>query len=557
MKINEINIQNFGKLKDRKIHLEPGINLIYGPNESGKSTIHSFLRGMFFGVERYRGRGAKNDPYTRFEPWDRPVDYGGEMEFTAGGKTFHLCRNFYKKDVRQSLICLDDGEELSVPHGDLQMILGGISESIYDNTVSVGQLRSETDEGLVRELEKHMTNYAESGTGNVDLSRAESVLKKKKNQWKVRKEEQEEKWHRRQEAADHQMEYVEKEIHGLESQWQHIDAVKKELEAKQTKSGLPAFPGEQEVMGERYRQLKQEFQKKQAEERENARKKETGWKLLLILAGIFLLAGIFAGKFLTNNIGIWMSVAGVICLIGGFLLQAHGRERHQSFEEYVQEAGGYGRDREAVMQQSKQEPEDERISRVNGQKDVLEQQLSEKATLLENLKENRRELEEIPQEVLLCRREIESLELALEVMENLSDHIRMGIGSELEKRMGEILSAITQGKYGKISMDENMRISLYQQKRVVPLMQVSRGTVEQVYFALRMAVMDVLCQEEMPVMLDDVFAMYDEERLLQTVKWLEQWGGQVLIFTCHRREAQLAEQAGIKVNIIDMEEQAC
>ena len=63
-------------------------------------------------------------------------------------------------------------------------------------------------------------------------------------------------------------------------------------------------------------------------------------------------------------------------------------------------------------------------------------------------------------------------------------------------------------------MDENLRIGLHTADEYVPLEQVSRGTIEQAYFALRMAAMDVLCgEEELPVILDESFAFYDENRL--------------------------------------------
>ena len=43
MQINELLLKNFGKFHDRQIDLDEGINLIHGENESGKSTIHTFL----------------------------------------------------------------------------------------------------------------------------------------------------------------------------------------------------------------------------------------------------------------------------------------------------------------------------------------------------------------------------------------------------------------------------------------------------------------------------------------------------------------------------------
>ena len=94
MKILDLKIRNFGKLSDRHIELADGINLIYGENESGKSTVHTFIRAMFFGLERARGRAAANDTYSLYEPWENPGHYSGAVRFESGGKPFVLDRNF-------------------------------------------------------------------------------------------------------------------------------------------------------------------------------------------------------------------------------------------------------------------------------------------------------------------------------------------------------------------------------------------------------------------------------------------------------------------------------
>lgn len=54
MIIQELRLKNFGKFTDKSIQLKEGMNLMYGENESGKSTIHTFIKGMFFGMERGR-----------------------------------------------------------------------------------------------------------------------------------------------------------------------------------------------------------------------------------------------------------------------------------------------------------------------------------------------------------------------------------------------------------------------------------------------------------------------------------------------------------------------
>ena len=52
MLITRLKVNYFGKFSDKEIELKPGINLIYGENEAGKSTLHAFIRGMLFGIER-------------------------------------------------------------------------------------------------------------------------------------------------------------------------------------------------------------------------------------------------------------------------------------------------------------------------------------------------------------------------------------------------------------------------------------------------------------------------------------------------------------------------
>ena len=62
------------------IRLEDGINVIYGENESGKSTIHAFIKGMLFGIERGRGRASLHDTYSIYEPWEGPASTKGSCD---------------------------------------------------------------------------------------------------------------------------------------------------------------------------------------------------------------------------------------------------------------------------------------------------------------------------------------------------------------------------------------------------------------------------------------------------------------------------------------------
>ena len=159
MQINELLLKNFGKFHDRQINLEEGINLIHGENESGKSTIHTFIKGMLFGIERGRGRAAQNDTFSIYEPWDNPNYYSGTLKFASGGKHFRIERNFDKYSKKAELVCIEDGEVLSVEDGDLRMLLGEMNVDRYENTVSMSQRNAQMGESMAMELKNYATTY--------------------------------------------------------------------------------------------------------------------------------------------------------------------------------------------------------------------------------------------------------------------------------------------------------------------------------------------------------------------------------------------------------------
>lgn len=88
MQIKEADIFQFGKLQNKNISFEPGMNVIYGKNEAGKSTLHSFLCAMLFGMEKGRGRSSVTDAYSQYEPWHAPSFYAGALKLRLGSRSF-------------------------------------------------------------------------------------------------------------------------------------------------------------------------------------------------------------------------------------------------------------------------------------------------------------------------------------------------------------------------------------------------------------------------------------------------------------------------------------
>ena len=180
MQIDRAAIFRFGKLADRTVDFAPGINIVYGKNEAGKTTLHAFLTAMLFGLEKGRGRAKGTEGYLRYEPWHAPSYYSGALQFSVGGRPFYLERNFYHKEPRARLCNLADGEELSVAYGDLGMLLGGVTREAYENTCDIPQCKAVTGAELTGLLAEYLSDMSDGGNAGIRVTRAVEKLEQKK-----------------------------------------------------------------------------------------------------------------------------------------------------------------------------------------------------------------------------------------------------------------------------------------------------------------------------------------------------------------------------------------
>ena len=248
MVITELYIKNFGMLSEKHIRFTDGVQVIYGENESGKSTLHGFIRAMLFGLERGRGKAAPKDDFTRYEPWENPGNYAGVLWFLCGGKQFRLERNFDRYTKRTALICETDGEELSVEHGDLEMLSGGMTAALYDSTVSIGQLAAAPGQELSRALENYAAGFCETGGADIDVNGALKCLKERlKDAEKALRREtgyREEK----QRKLLQECTYLEQDMADLEEEYREKEKILSGLRAKSgEEKKAPEIPDEQKT----------------------------------------------------------------------------------------------------------------------------------------------------------------------------------------------------------------------------------------------------------------------------------------------------------------------
>lgn len=489
MVITELYIRNFGKLSERHFYLRDGVQVISGENEYGKTTLHAFIRAMLFGLERGRGRAAAKDDFSRYEPWDDPGSYAGVMRFTCGGRSFRLERNFARQTKQVSLVCEDDGEELSVEHGDLQMLLGGMTAELFDNTVSVGQLKAAPGQELSDALANYAANYYETGGGEYDLSKALKSLDEKKRAVRRELRDEEAAGETERKKLLQKSRYLEEDIRRLDAQYKEIEKTLRELPG----------PERTDVHG------KNRF---------------IIGGIAAICAGVLLLLwslwsghesgrGLSAVSVLTALVPVLAAVAGVFLLAAGYA----GKFRSH-------------RNRSEADEQRRWE-----LERIRSE-------LREKEIRRENIREQYEEAEKSDSQIRLeeqCR----ALELAVEELQKAAQVTAGSMERSMSRRASEIFSAITDGKYRSLETDRQRGITVWDGERKIPAGRLSRGTVEQIYFCIRMAAAEILTEEPLPLILDDVFAFYDDKRLESVLKWLSGQEKQVIIFTCHSREKEL------------------
>lgn len=541
MKITEIQIKNFGKLHNINIRPLPGINVIYGENETGKSTLQQFITGMLFGIEKQKGPGSQNDSYRQYEPWNDSSSYSGGLKFTVDGKPFFLERNFYHKEPSVKLVNEKDLEELSVEQGDLEMLLGGMNRETYENTFCIRQADVETDREFSDILQNYFVNASLGQEGGIDLTGARKRLK----------EGQERAARKLQEKREERKNHVEKLL--LEEKLLKKDTEQLKKQKSDGYKGLlhkpeGLIPPEHDInqMAEYLRDIRQQKEQRSYHMR-------FGLSLFFMLAALW--AGIWNGlahRLFQGAAPGWIILEAALCVL--LLAECcgmrfwHRKSRELKLLRRQQEEEARERNQYTSMEREQQryKEQQEKQARRQAVEELLQIQLLEKQTELMNLQEERREWEVSSEEEQEYKEQVRGYELAFRTLEQLSQETYQDTRARMEQEMSQILSELTNGKYSKIGLDAQMNLVATAGKRRLYPWQLSRGTMEQMYVALRMGAGGFFTREEsMPVLLDEVFAAFDEKRLDGAMKWLGQQNGQIFLFTCQKREMEILERQGI------------
>ena len=181
MKIKKIKINNYGNLENKEINLENNINIIYGKNESGKSTLLNYIKNIFYGISKNKN-GKEISDYEKYKPWGKD-DFSGKLKYELdNGEEFEIFRDFNKKNPK---IFNKDLEEVSkdfniVKKDGVQFFYDqtNVDETMFTSTVLSMQNEVKLGKEAQSILVQKLANLAGTGDDKVSFKKVMDKLNK-------------------------------------------------------------------------------------------------------------------------------------------------------------------------------------------------------------------------------------------------------------------------------------------------------------------------------------------------------------------------------------------
>jgi len=148
-----------------------------------------------------------------------------------------------------------------------------------------------------------------------------------------------------------------------------------------------------------------------------------------------------------------------------------------------------------------------------------------------------------------------SIMLAKQILEKSYDEMKNSVTPKFTENLSKNISKITNGKYSKVKFNEETGLVVELENGDNVLAEkLSVGTIDQLYLSLRLSMVDELSEEKVPILLDEAFAFYDNSRLENILKYLNEnyKNRQIIIFTCTDREKNILNKNNILFNYIEL-----
>ena len=564
MKIKALNITAYGKLKNNQIKLEEGLNIFYGANESGKTTIKNFILDMIFGGTV---PGSKIARYTAehesYKPWSG-YKFEGSMLISYKGSDYHLHRNFNKGNETFSIRDIETGEDSKDTFNvdttrkveTIDERFFGITESNLRNTFLIDN-KEDKDSTIGPDLRDRMINSI--STHREDLS-IRDILNKIDDTYLSNNHNKAKRVLKKDiETIKTELKYL-PDIYQYEESIDEIDRLNKKIKELTIQIEDQEMATMDRIIIDNPQYIESlMYQQERLVDRSDKLEYEQGEleitlnKLLKFRPVIFftiVVAIIIGMYFKVYYLVLSVLIIGVIETYKNTLidkidnLDREIKYIYSNLDNILEKANKYQQDSigeenpeiiklkndlKALQYDRERLLERARITDLNIKKEM---ELREKLNVLKTKEEELLFLEEMAN-------------TAKEIIEKMSKDNFSDVSDKLVRIASENINFITFGKYSRLLISDTGTITLYDTdiNNYVDIEDLSRGTLEQVYLSYRIALIASL-GIDFPIMLDDSFAFYDEDRRDRTLTLLSQISKhrQIMYFTSSKRDLEYLQK---------------
>ena len=597
MKINKLKINSYGKLKEKEINLENGINLIHGENEAGKSTLIKFIINSFYGISKNK-KGKEFSDYEKYKPWTGE-EFSGKINYELDNKEkYELFRDFNKKNPK---IFNENMEEITKEF-NIDKNKGNeffyeqtkIDEDLFLSTLAINQKEVKLEKQTQNILIQKIANLVGTGDDNISYKRAIDRINRRQLD-EIGSERSREK----------PINIISRKIEELENEKEELEKYrdyKYNFEDEENNLNDEILKLENEnnfLIGIKLLNENEKIEKEKINIKENI-EKENLEKINIIKNKI--------NEIKINNKNIFEKYSEKK-EINNKNKKIKNKEKIEknNFEKINQEIINLENEKN-ILEKNSNELENEinklknnfnlkinlekekiknkylnkieknkinnylnlfELEKINFELENLKKEINNLKLKLHSLDLDKKNIEpkldnlsKIEEELVYDNEQKVNLQklnlsimLAKQILEKSYDEMKNSVTPKFTENLSKNISKITNGKYSKVKFNEETGLVVELENGDNVLAEkLSVGTIDQLYLSLRLSMVDELSEEKVPILLDEAFAFYDNSRLENILKYLNEnyKNRQIIIFTCTDREKNILNKNNILFNYIEL-----
>lgn len=576
----------------------------------------NFISSCFFGASKNKN-GREISDYDRYKPW-KAEEFSGRIKYTLdNNEKFEVFREFSKKNPKvynENLEDVSNTFNIDKTKGNQFFVdQTGIDENLFFNTMTICQDEVTLDNSKQNTLIQKITNVVSTGTDNVSYKKTMDKLNKRLLEevgtsrtlgrpMNVIEEEIKSIEENRNElelykAKAQNMQEEKGTAQDKLNKISNVLSMLKEIKEYKQKEVL-----EEQRIGINASKLNNYKEKLSALEIEYKQPSKTSKKhvnpviALIICIGIIGLSVLLKNSIISATLGF---ILAILFIINYYNYNSYRKTLNSQKEEKIK----YSKEKEFIQEAIKQcneeinldrkKQEDKRnsqkeylISKYGNNNDInqyiledieeidkfIEQTQKEYneiilrentinieknsiAIKLEDLAKQVERLEYLYEQQESLKKLANSINLAQAGLEEAYTMMKNTVTPKFTNELTDIVKSITNSKYKKVKFNDEDGLTVeLDNGEYINCSRLSLGTIDQMYLSLRIAILNEISKETMPILLDETFAYYDEERLSNILKYLSNEYGdkQIIILTCTNREIDALNNLNVKYNLINL-----